>query len=201
MALSLHSVSQADPMTYVKAVQEQYSQKQVALELELAVVNLNIGTLTNRINALTGPEKDNIDKALRTATVAREKLQKEQASLQKLQSQFGEVIDLKNRELQLEQTIRNLMHQIQQRQVSQQKLTDDINELKTLNCDVTSHHMLVDKWALEMETSSQALAEAKKKRQALDDEIRNLIRNAFELCAEWDKPVVSGSGRDKQLLK
>ncbi|MCE5318583.1 MAG: hypothetical protein LLG04_14625 [Parachlamydia sp.] len=198
--MTINSAAQTDAFEMLIEMQSGCHQKQSSLQLQLEVVNLKIQALTHRINALTDlPEvvqMDRYDQALRTANLARERLLKEQVSTKRMQDTLSEAISLRNQELQLDETIRNLMHQIAERNAKEQMLKLDIDELKALNCDIGPSTMLSGKWLLENETSTQALEVAKQKRKDLGEKILNLFGNAFELYEQSGKdPLIGGSSR------
>lgn len=195
MALSSNSSAQMDPLGHVKAIQEAYNQKQTGLQLQLDALNLKIQALTHQINSSIAQD---YVQPLTAACGAREELLKEQNGLSEVQALFGQIISLKNREIELDLTIQRLRHQIAARKENKLKLETDILELTELKCDVAAHCVLAEKWVLEISTSSQALEETKLKRRELDDQIKNVIRQAFKLCAQWGMdPLIGGSGRDK----
>lgn len=200
MAFSLNFFEQKDSIALVEDMQEKCSEKLLSLQLELDAVNLRITTLTNRLNALSDKsDSEIINNFLRAALVTRENLGREQVFLTRCRALFVEAMCLKNKQLELEKTMRDQRVQISKRQLSQRSLSDEIEALGVLNCDVSLHRMLAEKWKLEIETCAKALQETVSKKESLNNLIHHVSVKAVEFCEQPNEHVLSGSGSSPQL--
>lgn len=178
--------------------------KQSSLESQLLVVQLTIQELSARLQELRALDAETVDhssetkmhmltrcaEALNTAILNQGCLNKEYESIQAMQSILGAARSIKQQEIALDGCIQGLMTQIVERNRQMEAAQTEIHKLAALECQVAPLQALVEKLAMENETSQAALAAARQKCQALRTEIKNTLRKAFQSYPAEREPVL-----------